>query len=269
MHFIGQNQKKWRKRTPIIFQFYVKKCPPTFSGDPLSWENDIFSKNRTCLIWWHISPEPLTCPEWKNIGLTLWPIRKTSFRFGGHVRCHQSPGGWWVMMVTMTRPRVQMSVTSLSRQQSHWLGNCGRGVEDGGLLLVNTSHVTWILASDWLLVFWMDGLDWQPITLPPTLLRLGLETARQILWLLVSSYSASVSWQQAELTCSNISGICPSSPNGHPPFSTHTLVLFNPFYFSVSIDFLLVAALAINPGVKIELQGSGMLAMFIVNLHKT
>ena len=85
MHFNGQNQKKWRKRTLIIFWFYIKMCPPTFSGPPLGGENDIFSKNRTCLIWWHISPEPLTCPECKNIGLTLWPIRKTSFRFGGHV----------------------------------------------------------------------------------------------------------------------------------------------------------------------------------------
>ena len=85
MHFNGQNRKKWRKRTPIIFRFYMKICPPTFSGPPLGWENDIFSKNRLCLIWRHISPEPLTRPECKNIGLTLWPIRKTSFWFGGHV----------------------------------------------------------------------------------------------------------------------------------------------------------------------------------------
>ena len=85
MPFNGQNRKKFRKQTLIIFQFYMKVCPPTFSGGPQGWENDIFSKNRTCLIWWHISPEPLTCPEWKNIGLTLGAIRKTSFRFSRHV----------------------------------------------------------------------------------------------------------------------------------------------------------------------------------------
>ena len=37
------------------------------------------------LIWRHISLEPMRCPECENIGLTLWPIQKTSFRFGGHV----------------------------------------------------------------------------------------------------------------------------------------------------------------------------------------
>ena len=37
------------------------------------------------LIWRHISPEPMRCPECKNIGPTLWPIRKTSFWFGWHV----------------------------------------------------------------------------------------------------------------------------------------------------------------------------------------
>ena len=37
------------------------------------------------LIWGHISPEPIRCPECENIGLTLWPIQKTSFRFSGHV----------------------------------------------------------------------------------------------------------------------------------------------------------------------------------------
>ena len=96
MHFNGQNRKKFRKRTLIIFWFYMKICPLAFLGAPLGWENDIFSKNRTCLIWWHISPEPLTCPEWKNIGLTLWPIRKTSFRFGGHVLFMIWPGlGFW------------------------------------------------------------------------------------------------------------------------------------------------------------------------------
>ena len=54
MHFKGQNRKKWRKWTPTIFWFYMKICPPTFSGPPRGWENDIFSKNRTCLIWQNI-----------------------------------------------------------------------------------------------------------------------------------------------------------------------------------------------------------------------
>ena len=35
MHFNGQNRKKCRKRTLIIFQFYMKICPPTFSRGPL------------------------------------------------------------------------------------------------------------------------------------------------------------------------------------------------------------------------------------------
>ena len=37
------------------------------------------------LIWGHISTEPMRCPELKNICLTLWAIRKTSFLFHGHV----------------------------------------------------------------------------------------------------------------------------------------------------------------------------------------
>ena len=32
----------------------------------------------------------MRCPEFKNIGLTLWPIWKTSFQFSGHVYCHES-----------------------------------------------------------------------------------------------------------------------------------------------------------------------------------
>ena len=37
------------------------------------------------LILGHISPEPMSCPKLKNISLTLWVIRKTSFWFSGHV----------------------------------------------------------------------------------------------------------------------------------------------------------------------------------------
>ena len=37
------------------------------------------------LIWGHISPEPISCPELKNISLTLWVIQKTSFWFSRHV----------------------------------------------------------------------------------------------------------------------------------------------------------------------------------------
>ena len=40
------------------------------------------------LIWGHISPEAMRYPELKNIGLTLWPIRKTSFLFSGHVHLY-------------------------------------------------------------------------------------------------------------------------------------------------------------------------------------
>ena len=37
------------------------------------------------LILGHISPEPISCPELKNISLALWVIQKTSFWFGRHV----------------------------------------------------------------------------------------------------------------------------------------------------------------------------------------
>ena len=56
MHFNGQNQKKWRKRTPIIFWFYMKICPPTFSGGPLGWENDIISEFCLIMKFWLIFP---------------------------------------------------------------------------------------------------------------------------------------------------------------------------------------------------------------------
>ena len=45
MHLNGQNRKKFRKRTLIIFWFYMKICLPTFSGGPLGWESDNISKN--------------------------------------------------------------------------------------------------------------------------------------------------------------------------------------------------------------------------------
>ena len=34
MHFNGQNRKKFRKWTPIIFQFYMKICPNFFTRPP-------------------------------------------------------------------------------------------------------------------------------------------------------------------------------------------------------------------------------------------
>ena len=37
------------------------------------------------LIWGHISPEPVSCPKLKNIGLTFWHFQKTSFWFSRHV----------------------------------------------------------------------------------------------------------------------------------------------------------------------------------------
>ena len=73
MHFNGQNRKKWRKRTPIIFWFYTNVSPNFFWGSPglRKWH---FLKKWTCLIWRNISTEPLTCPEWKNIGPASGPI---------------------------------------------------------------------------------------------------------------------------------------------------------------------------------------------------
>ena len=47
------------------------------------------------LIWGHISPKPMRCPELKNIGLTLWAIRKTSFLFSGHVPGFRPSGLVW------------------------------------------------------------------------------------------------------------------------------------------------------------------------------
>ena len=55
MHLNGQNRKKFRKRTLIIFQFYMKMCLPTFSGGPQGWESDIISKNSQGKKLWHIS----------------------------------------------------------------------------------------------------------------------------------------------------------------------------------------------------------------------
>ena len=81
MQFNGQNRKKWRKRTPLIFWFYMKLCPPTFSGGPLGWENDIFSKNRTCLIWRHIFPESLMPHGQFAILVTSGPLFKTVLHF--------------------------------------------------------------------------------------------------------------------------------------------------------------------------------------------
>ena len=45
MHLNGQNWKKFRKRTLIIFWIYMKICPPTFFWGPQGWESDIISKN--------------------------------------------------------------------------------------------------------------------------------------------------------------------------------------------------------------------------------
>ena len=55
MHFNGQNQKKCRKRTLIIFRFYIKISSPTFLRAPLGWESDIISKNSQGKKLWHIS----------------------------------------------------------------------------------------------------------------------------------------------------------------------------------------------------------------------
>ena len=85
MHFNGQNWKKWRKRTPLIFWFYINICPPTFSWGPLGWENDIFSKNRTCLIWRHIFPESLMPPGQFAILVTSGHLFKTVLHFWTHV----------------------------------------------------------------------------------------------------------------------------------------------------------------------------------------
>ena len=76
MHFNGQNRKKWRKRTPSIFWFYKNICPPTFSGGPLGWENDIFSKNRTSLIWLTLPPGSGMATDHRDMCLTLGPFFK-------------------------------------------------------------------------------------------------------------------------------------------------------------------------------------------------
>ena len=85
MCFNGQNRKKFRKRTLIIFRFYMKICPPTFSGGPLGWENDIFSKNRPCLVWLNIIPESVHIGRSKNHGLGPGQIPRIEKRFWLHV----------------------------------------------------------------------------------------------------------------------------------------------------------------------------------------
>ena len=41
--FKWPKSKKFRKRTLIIFRFYMKICLPSFSGSPRGWESDIIS----------------------------------------------------------------------------------------------------------------------------------------------------------------------------------------------------------------------------------
>ena len=62
------------------------------------------------LIWRHISPEPMRCPECINIGLTLWPIRRTSFWFGTHV--------WTIPTSDPLYPYLECSLSSSSCARS-------------------------------------------------------------------------------------------------------------------------------------------------------
>ena len=54
--------------------------------DPLPVRRKLSNlKLKITVMWGHIYPEPMRCPECENIGLNLWPIQKTSFWFCRHV----------------------------------------------------------------------------------------------------------------------------------------------------------------------------------------
>ena len=81
MHFNGQNRKKWRKRTPIIFWFYINVCLPTFSGGPQGWENDVISGFSQQKKLWHISK--FSYGSYKIFGMVgiLGTIKKSNLCF--------------------------------------------------------------------------------------------------------------------------------------------------------------------------------------------
>ena len=64
------------------------------------------------LIWGHISPELVSCPELKNIGLTFWHFRKTSFWFSRHVpyKGLKVRDGVVVAHVIIVSPQSQMDL---------------------------------------------------------------------------------------------------------------------------------------------------------------
>ena len=75
------------------------------------------------LIWGHISTEPMRCPQLKNIGLTLWAIRKTSFLFSGHVTSYQLLS-LYVFVAFLLFPLSKLRVTiSLSEDSGVWLSS--------------------------------------------------------------------------------------------------------------------------------------------------
>ena len=116
MHFNGQNWKKWRKRTPIIFWFYIEIGPSTFSEGHLGWENDIFSKNRTGLIWWHIFPESLMPPGQFAVLGTSGPLFKTVLQFWTHVSAQIFCSTWmeWSRIISLLFPLIiSCGLTSL------------------------------------------------------------------------------------------------------------------------------------------------------------
>ena len=116
MHLNGQNRKKWRKLTPIIFWFYTKICPPTFSEAPWGWENDIFSKNLTCLIWRNIFPESLMPHGQFAILVTSGHLFKTVMHFGP--MCLRNS---WLLYTLAMWWSAQETVTSLITNGLTWI----------------------------------------------------------------------------------------------------------------------------------------------------
>ena len=91
MHFIGQNRKKWRKRTQLIFQFYMEIGPPTFLGGPLGGENDIIFKiSHRKKLWQPSTAHKLTQEPFSIVRLLMTKKKSTPcFRLSVET-CHSS-----------------------------------------------------------------------------------------------------------------------------------------------------------------------------------
>ena len=97
------------------------------------------------LIWGHISPEWVSHPELKNIGLTFWHFRKTSFWFSRHVREEQPTRDndkigqperrngrkhrhLICLMVNITPPLESLAVVKKAGcWEDHWVWSVSRG----------------------------------------------------------------------------------------------------------------------------------------------